>query len=57
MIYSLAFVFGGIPKDRIDPCASFGICGGDKILQFLELLKMPKFVAIGMITYVGGLGI
>ena len=28
LIASLAFVFGGIPKDRIDPCAFFGICDG-----------------------------
>ena len=27
---SFTFAFGGVPKDRIDPCAFFGICNGGK---------------------------
>ena len=27
---SFTFAFGGVPKDRIDPCAFFGICNAGK---------------------------
>ena len=40
---SLTFAFGGVPKDRIDPCAFFGICNDGKTTK--ATTKMPTTMA------------
>ena len=30
LLASFTFAFGGVPKDRIDPCVFFGICNDGK---------------------------
>ena len=43
LIASLTFAFGGVPKDRIDPCAFFGICNDGKTTK--ATTKAPTTMA------------
>ena len=43
LIASLTFAFGGVPKDRYDPCAFFGICNDGKTTK--ATTKAPTTMA------------
>ena len=43
VIESLTFAFGGVPKDRYDPCAFFGICNDSKTTK--ATTKAPTTMA------------